>query len=474
MCIFNYTNNIFSVISVLVFVLAMGMIHIVGYFYVSERHFDNMIDNLEASPLFNLHLSDTPCSNSKVVFYTWGGRAKRETYYDNDFKERVKVTVYDVTDLVKVYGKYFCYDHISYRNLLRNGQIIKKGTECPSQYSKNCGRIDTLEQELCIKDTENCPLYDVSINNGIITYDNDGTNTANKKIIGRLILNDGQPCYKNDERLWRHFSSEEAVYTNNVCTNSYQTFGVYIDDRYEERGSITYYKLYEDNLSPQNKELVTSNMYGNEIVNLYKREFLGVDKECEIEADITKDKVELMKSAQSMEQTLSFVEGIIILTCWLSVSIAFVIMVAKDGYEEDSGLFCFIADLFYVALILACTICHIVFYIRIVRVDKPFECSDSETNKYIIKDREDNKYTSLFTKINLFTDIAFLGISVLGILFGFFTDILCNKKNSTNIEKNDKIEKKDINDETSQESKEIPLNSYHSNPTDSPLPEPGL
>ena len=80
----------------------------------------------------------------------------------------------------------------------------------------------------------------------------------------------------------------------------------------------------------------------------------------------------------------------------------------------------------------------------------------------------------IFTKINLFTDIAFLGINVLGILFGFVTDILCNKKNSTNIEKNDKIEKKDINDETSQESKEIPLNSYHSNPTDSPLPEPGL
>ena len=85
-------------------------------------------------------------------------------------------------------------------------------------------------------------------------------------LIGRLILSDGQPCYKNDERLWRHFSSYEAVYTNNVCTNSYKTFGVYIDDRYEERGNITYYKLYEDNLSPKNKELVTSKTYGNEIV----------------------------------------------------------------------------------------------------------------------------------------------------------------------------------------------------------------
>ena len=46
-----------------------------------------------------------------------------------------------------------------------NGQIIKKGTKCPSEYPKNCGRIDTLEQELCIKENEKCPLYDAGIGN---------------------------------------------------------------------------------------------------------------------------------------------------------------------------------------------------------------------------------------------------------------------------------------------------------------------
>ena len=29
--------------------------------------------------------------------------------------------------------------------------------------------------------------------------------TTDKKIIGKLILNDGQPCYRLDEKLWRHF-----------------------------------------------------------------------------------------------------------------------------------------------------------------------------------------------------------------------------------------------------------------------------
>ena len=50
-------------------------------------------------------------------------------------------------------------------DLLNNGQIISNGTECPEEYKTNCGRIDTLNQELCIKEDEKCPLYDVGIGN---------------------------------------------------------------------------------------------------------------------------------------------------------------------------------------------------------------------------------------------------------------------------------------------------------------------
>ena len=64
----------------------------------------------------------------------------------------------------------FCYKHISYKDLLNNGQIIKKGEKCPLEYSQNCGRLDTLEQELCIKNTEKCPLYDLGLG---YKYDSD-------------------------------------------------------------------------------------------------------------------------------------------------------------------------------------------------------------------------------------------------------------------------------------------------------------
>ena len=97
--------------------------------------------------------------------------------------------------------------------------IIKlvKGENCKENY-KNCGIIDTLEQKLCIEQDEECPLYDVRIktneeNFNDISYDkvinsniyynnlNYYNNILDKKIIGKLILNNGQPCYDSNEKL---------------------------------------------------------------------------------------------------------------------------------------------------------------------------------------------------------------------------------------------------------------------------------
>jgi len=80
-----------------------------------------------------------------------------------------------------------------------------------------------------------------------IYYNKENYNKPNKTIIGRLILNEGQPCYNSTEKLWRQFSSEEGFKTHLKC--EFEVFGKYNDDRYEERGSITYKRLYLDNLN---------------------------------------------------------------------------------------------------------------------------------------------------------------------------------------------------------------------------------
>jgi hypothetical protein len=69
-----------------------------------------------------------------------------------------------------------------------------------------------------------------------VYYNNDDYNETNKTIIGKLVLNDGQPCYNSTEKLWRKFDSKEATETHLQC--EFEVFGRYSDERYEQKGNI--------------------------------------------------------------------------------------------------------------------------------------------------------------------------------------------------------------------------------------------
>ena len=179
--------------------------------------------------------------------------------YSDDGGTHIYHTYHDITDIDKINGKRFCFKKVTYKELLYNGQIIKDGEDCPENYKKNCGIIDTMGQNLCIKIDEICPLYDIGIGEPINTinyhynevsniYYNNNNYNGNKTIIGTLILNDGQPCYDINEKLWRKFDSDEVADSHLSC--KFEVLGKLNDDRYENKGSITYKKLYEDNLTP--------------------------------------------------------------------------------------------------------------------------------------------------------------------------------------------------------------------------------
>ena len=73
---------------------------------------------------------------------------------------------------------------------------------------------------------DECPLYDVGISEGDnyykdnadyiydensrIYYNKNTYNEQNKKIIGKIVLNEGEPCYLFNEKLWRAFIFNEA------------------------------------------------------------------------------------------------------------------------------------------------------------------------------------------------------------------------------------------------------------------------
>ena len=166
------------------------------------------LDSLNSSPFFDLILSNSSCDEScrdfYHIFHRFEGINTNNNYYQ--------------IDIDRIYGYKFCYNKKEYKDLLNNGQIIKKGEQCGNNYSKDCGIIDSLEQHLCIESYENCPLYDVGIKRkneadnknkehyiynkeGNIYYNDDTYNAADKKIIGKLILSDGQPCIKEEEKL---------------------------------------------------------------------------------------------------------------------------------------------------------------------------------------------------------------------------------------------------------------------------------
>ena len=67
-------------------------------------------------------------------------------------------------------------------------------------------------------------------------------------------MNDGQPCYDINEKLWRQFDTCEIG--DGHLKYKLEVFCKLNDDRFENKGNISYKKLYKDNLSIISKILL--------------------------------------------------------------------------------------------------------------------------------------------------------------------------------------------------------------------------
>ena len=412
-----------------------GVLHIYVYSLSNEREIQtfNVHDLFNSSPLFDFSISEDCGNRTKVIFHKWNG-----------FKAK-KMQI-NQTDIVKINRNYFCYKHISYKDLLYNGQIIKNGAECPKEYNKNCGRIDTLNQELCIKENEKCPLYDIGIglppnsgdyiydNDSNIYYNNDNYNAANKTIIGRLILNDGQPCYNSTEKLWRSFEYSEYDDTHLNCT--IQVFDKNNDDRFIEKGNITYKKLYEDNLNEYIAKQLIKKMKGNESVYLYKREFYGLDKKCSKKYYLI-DILDSYKSIQNSVVLCELIQGIFI----FSLLFAFIfpeILICLPNEEKVIG----VSFYHYIPSFVLCGVSFAFYSIALFRIIQndysDFNCSDQITNEIIRKGQEVDKVKTEIkcNCIDSFSDFAVILTILFIFLFCTIWEIHDRKKSNETPGKN--------------------------------------
>ena len=466
MSVFDKLKNKFIIITVYIIVISINIFHFVSAFFIEETDLGYIFDEFEASPLFNFSLNTSCNSKSHNIFHVWEGKIKKKIVPDEDTIIGVETEIVDKTNIEKINGYLFCYDHISYKKLLYNGQIIKKEEKCEDEFPKDCGIIDTLEQHLCIKIEENCPLYDVGIGQQNISendiydkgelesdiyYNNEKYNKSNRKIIGRLILNDGQPCYKSIEKLWRKFDSDEAGEEHLKCET--EIYGKLTDGRYEKKGDISYKKIYEDNLG-KNYKLVRDDLKGTEKVSLFKRTFLGINKTCDENIYITRDQSEKFKKNVTNESDCLFGEFI----NFILFLITFIIMISIDSCKEGKlkirYIVLFVVLFLYLFFSLVFIILQSVYLGKMIKNEIAYNCSDALTNKLLSKDNENMKASIVFTVINLGIDVFIILLCGLILLIVFiikkcedYKTFHLNKKNSNetqetiaqNINKTDEV-----------------------------------
>ena len=433
----------FGIIFIVIYTILILITHFIFYFFIEKTDFDIIFNTFESSPLFDFEINLSCGVKSSIIFHTWEGRKEKETYYSYNKGKRRRQTrtiIVDRTDIELLNGYKFCYNKIqTYKDLLYNGQIIKQNEICRENY-KSCGIIDTLNQILCVKKEENCPLKDIHFGQdsdlNSYTYNssynisyNNNNYEGEKKIIGNIILNNGQPCLSSLEKLWKKFSSKEAGDGHLKCKKTIKN--VENDERYEDIGQITYKKLYEDNLNKESKEILLENVK-DEKVTLYKREFLGIDKICDEKLNISKNSYEKLKKNQKRVKYLFLIESIIMLT------LLFILFTLKfTRIETIYYIFSIIFIIFYVIVI----ICNIVFLKAIQNNDLFYNCSDDITNEFLKNENNNTKKSITIVEINLILDIIAIFLFLIMYLhkckvFYFFRKKIFSSKNFEKNENN--------------------------------------
>ena len=451
MCLAEKLKNKYFVRIDIILIILISIIHFIFFFFIKETNFEDLFDTFESSPLFDFDINKTCNTDSHIIFHEWEG-----------IKETNSNSIDHRTEMNKINGYQFCYKHKSYKDLLYNGQILKKEEKCEGNYIKDCGTIDTLEQHLCIKNEEKCPLYDIGIgeqNNkegytiniggdSNIYFNNDNYSEINKTIIGKLILNDGQPCYRYNEKLWKQFSSEEIGQNHLEC--DLDIFGLKTDARYKIKGNISYYKLYENNLEEDILTILSDKIKGDEYVSLYKREFLGIDKTCDRKYNITRDKYEKLKRNQKKEKICVFVESLIIFFFLSAIAIYYFFLCYESSCIHED----FIYDILFVFLIiclvlnLICTICQSIFLGFIIKNNLTYDCSDEITNELFRKENLNTKKSISYSILNLVIDIFYILFNIFSVLIVLLIDKIEElqyeyilKKELENNENKNKLEK---------------------------------
>ena len=244
------------------------------------------------------------------------------------------------------------------------------------------------------------------------------------------------------------------------------------DDRYEERGTITYRRLYRDNLNTESKDLVLDNIKGDETVSLYRREFFGIDKECDSKYNLDENSYEGFKGSEEKDYLLLIIEGLLIVCIGIGFLVFAIIAVCSDDDDNEYYVANIVGYGLFTAMLIACFICQAVFYARVARYNLDgYNCSDALTNEIIKKGTENMKKSFVYIQVNFYLElILFVGncvLTLLDLILKLCEDCLPQKveeKPKPKVKKSSDFIEEVPSDIPENPNPDVPLNTYYPNP----------
>ena len=157
----------------------------------------------------------------------------------------------------------------------------------------------------------------------------------------------------------------------------------------------------------------------NQQVSLYKRIFLGINKECDEQSSITKEKQETLEYHQSNEVVMTYVEAIFITIVFGFASIGMIFQhycdrcYISDCYVSTMGISSLINGL----MIFVAFICRSIFLGKVISNTLEYDCSDEITNEFFRNESENTKKFIKITAVNLGGDVIFLFFNALALIY---------------------------------------------------------
>ena len=223
-------------------------------------------------------------------------------------------------------------------------KTVRSGDKCPISY-KTCGKIDTLENKLCVKEFEDCPInHFARMETGLVKFDVSNKNTDGF-ILTEFHVTDGQNvCINNEENLFSEHDhilfSEDGKKGRTGCksyvVNPANKVQVHYDPRFKLVDSIAkklYYKqngIIIENVLPNFLEYTKDHS-----IQLFTAPYIGWDKNCVYigETSITEEIINLSGHLNDIEKN----HKIILLLSFLILSYIFA-MIFYWKYEQSGNV----------------------------------------------------------------------------------------------------------------------------------------